>query len=221
MIELLDVKKTYRMGEVEVPALRGITLKIKRGNFIAIMGPSGSGKSTLMNSVGSLDLPTSGKILLDGQDITRMGESNLAQLRGKKVGFVFQQFNLISTLTALENVALPLVFQGVPKIEREKKARRMLESLGLGDRMNHKPTELSGGQQQRVAIARALVVEPEVILADEPTGNVDSKTGGEIIGILEKLHSEGRTIIIVTHDPNLAKHAHDIVRIKDGLLEKN
>lgn len=219
IIELRDVKKIYKLGVVEVPALAGITLKIKRGEFVAITGPSGSGKSTLMNMVGSLDLPSSGKIILDGIDITHLSESSLAQLRGRKIGFVFQQFNLISSLSALENVSLPLVFQGIPKEERDARARKILELVGLGDRMTHRPTELSGGQQQRIAIARALVIEPEVILADEPTGNLDSKTGADILSLLKKLNAEGKTVIIVTHDPGLAKQAQRIVKIKDGLLE--
>lgn len=219
IIELRDVTKIYKLGKVEVPALAGITLKIKRGEFVAITGPSGSGKSTLMNMVGSLDLPTSGKILLDGTDITHLSESSLAQLRGRKIGFVFQQFNLISSLSALENVSLPLVFQGIPKSERDARAQKILELVGLGDRVKHRPTELSGGQQQRIAIARALVIDPEVILADEPTGNLDSKTGADILSLLKKLNAEGKTVIIVTHDPGLAKQAQRIVKIKDGLLE--
>ncbi len=219
IIELRDVKKIYKLGTVEVPALAGITLKIKRGEFVAITGPSGSGKSTLMNMVGSLDLPTSGKIILDGIDITHLSESSLAQLRGRKIGFVFQQFNLIPSLSALENVSLPLVFQGIPKGEREARAQKILELVGLGDRVKHRPTELSGGQQQRIAIARALVIDPEVILADEPTGNLDSKTGLDILLLLKKLNAEGKTVIIVTHDPALAKQAQRIVKIKDGLLE--
>ena len=221
MIELREVKKVYRLGSVDVPAMNGVTLSIRRGEFLAITGPSGSGKSTLMNMVGSLDLPTSGKIFLDGHDITLLDESSLAQLRGRKIGFVFQQFNLLSSLTALENVGLPLVFQGVPQEEREQRAKEILDAVGLADRIYHRPTELSGGQQQRIAIARALVINPEVILADEPTGNLDSKTGLDIIGLFKDLNSEGKTVIIVTHDLNLARQARRIVRIKDGLIEKN
>ena len=213
--------KIYSLGSVNVPALRGITLKIKHGEFVAITGPSGSGKTTLMNMVGSLDLPTSGKIYLDGNDITTMGESDLAQLRGRKIGFVFQQFNLIPSLTAQENVALPLVFQGVENEERNARAKVILDAVGLQDKLGSKPTQLSGGQQQRVAIARALVVEPEVVLADEPTGNLDSKTGMEILSMLKKLNAQGKTVIIVTHDREVARQAHRIVKIKDGLLEKN
>jgi len=221
VIELRDVSKIYSLGSVNVPALRGITLKIKHGEFVAITGPSGSGKTTLMNMVGSLDLPTSGKIYLDGNDITTMGESDLAQLRGRKIGFVFQQFNLIPSLTAQENVALPLVFQGVENEERNARAKVILDAVGLQDKLGSKPTQLSGGQQQRVAIARALVVEPEVVLADEPTGNLDSKTGMEILSMLKKLNAQGKTVIIVTHDREVARQAHRIVKIKDGLLEKN
>ncbi|MBS3070601.1 ABC transporter ATP-binding protein [Candidatus Micrarchaeota archaeon] len=221
MIELQNVTKIYSLGSVNVPALRGITLKIKHGEFVAITGPSGSGKTTLMNMVGSLDLPTSGKIYLDGNDITTMGESDLAQLRGRKIGFVFQQFNLIPSLTAQENVALPLVFQGVENEERNARAKVILDAVGLQDKLGSKPTQLSGGQQQRVAIARALVVEPEVVLADEPTGNLDSKTGMEILSMLKKLNAQGKTVIIVTHDREVARQAHRIVKIKDGLLEKN
>ncbi len=221
IIELQNVTKIYMLGSVDVPALRGITLKIKHGEFVAITGPSGSGKTTLMNMVGSLDLPTAGKIYLDGNDITTMGESDLAQLRGRKIGFVFQQFNLIPSLTAQENVALPLVFQGVENGERNARAKKILDAVGLQDKLNSRPMQLSGGQQQRVAIARALVVEPEVVLADEPTGNLDSKTGMEILSMLKKLNAQGKTVIIVTHDHEVARQAHRIVRIKDGLLEKN
>ncbi len=221
IIELDKVTKIYELGSVQVPALRGVSVKIKRGEFVAITGPSGSGKTTLMNMVGSLDLPTTGKIFLDGHDITRLGESSLAQLRGRKIGFVFQQFNLIPSLTALENVALPLVFQGEGAEERDGKAKKILEAVGLKNKFYSKPTQLSGGEQQRVAIARALVVEPEVILADEPTGNLDSKTGLEILSMLKKLNSEGRTVIIVTHEKEIARQAHRIVRIKDGLIEKS
>ena len=221
VIELDGVSKIYTLGSVDVPALRSITLKIKHGEFVAITGPSGSGKTTLMNMVGSLDLPTAGKIYLDGNDITKMSESDLAQLRGRKIGFVFQQFNLIPSLTALENVALPLVFQGVESGERNGRAKKILDAVGLHDKLYSKPMQLSGGQQQRVAIARALVVEPEVVLADEPTGNLDSKTGMEILSMLKKLNAQGKTVIIVTHESEVAKQAHRIVKIKDGLLEKN
>jgi len=217
IIKLEDVWKIYRMGDVEVPALRGMTLEIYPGEFIAIMGPSGSGKSTAMNMVGCLDVPTRGHIYLDGKDISKMRESDLAQIRGKKIGFIFQSFNLMQNLTALENVMLPMTFQGVPRRQREKIGRKSLNLVGLDDRMNHKPTELSGGQQQRVAIARALSNDPEVILADEPTGNLDSKTGIEVMKMLTTLHkNEGKTIIMVTHDKNVGDYAERIAYLKDG-----
>ena len=221
VIELQGVTKVYKLGAIEVPALHGISLKIQHGEFVGIMGPSGSGKSTLMNMIGSLDWPTEGKIFLDGQDITRISESNLAQLRGRKIGFIFQQFNLLSSLSALENVGLPLVFQGVPQEKRNERAEKVLEMMGLGDRMGHKPNELSGGQQQRVAIARALVVEPEVILADEPTGNLDSKTGEDVMSTLKKLNDEGKTIVLITHEKDIAAHARRKVFLKDGSIVKD
>jgi len=217
IIKLVDVWKVYRMGEVEVPALRGLTLEIFPCEFVAIMGPSGSGKSTSMNMVGCLDVPTKGYIYLDGADIAQMDESNLAQIRGRKIGFVFQQFNLIQSLSAHENVMMPMMFQGIPTYERDAKAKRLLELVGLGQRMYHKPTELSGGEQQRVAIARALANDPPVILADEPTGNLDSKRGEEIMALLTKLHEEeDKTIIMVTHDSKLSKYADRIIYISDG-----
>lgn len=218
IIELQNVRKTYEMGEVKVPALCGIDLKIHQGEFVAIIGHSGSGKSTLMNMIGSLDLPTAGKIKLDNVDITTLTESELAQWRGKKIGFVFQAFNLIPTLTALENVMLPLMFKDVSNEEARERSRKMLEKVGMGHRINHLPKELSGGEQQRVAIARALVVEPEVILADEPTGNVDYKSGLEIIQLLTKLNQEGRTVVVVTHERFVAEHAERIVELRDGRI---
>jgi len=221
IIELNDVKKIYRMGEVDVSALNGVSLKIKQGEFIAIMGPSGSGKSTLMNMVGCLDVPTQGKIFLDGKDISKMSESGLAQIRGKKIGFVFQKFNLLATLTALENVTMPMMFQNVDESVRRKKGVELLNLVGLEKRSSHKPSELSGGQQQRVAIARSLANDPEVILADEPTGNLDTKTGRDIMVMLKKLHNDGKTIIMVTHDPDVGKHAKRIVLIKDGMVVSN
>ena len=222
IIKLDNVWKTYEMGEVKVNALQGVNLEIKKGEFVAIMGPSGSGKSTAVNMVGSLDIPTKGKVYLEGHDISKLSESKLAQLRGRKIGFIFQQFNLINTLTALENVALPMVFQDIPREERIKKATRILEKIGLGDRMGHRPTELSGGQQQRVAIARALANEPDVILADEPTGNLDSTTGETVMGFLEELNKkDGKTIVMVTHDLNIAHHAHRIEFLKDGVIVKS
>lgn len=216
VIEVRNVEKIYKMGDVEVPALDGVDIVINRGEFVAIMGPSGSGKSTAMNMVGCLDVPTKGKVFLDGHDISQLGESELAQIRGKKIGFIFQTFNLINSISAIENVELPMIFQGVSKDERMEIAKKLLCLVDLGDRMEHKPTEMSGGQQQRVAVARALANDPEVILADEPTGNLDSKTGKEIIELIGKLNKEGKTIIMVTHDEDIAKHAQRIVRLKDG-----
>lgn len=221
IIKLNDVWKIYKMGVVEVPALRGLNLKIKRGEFVAVQGASGSGKSTALNSIGCLDIPTKGSVYLEGKDISKMSESELAQIRGKKIGFIFQQFNLINALSALENVALPMIFQNIPSDERIRKAKELLEMVELGERMNHKPTEMSGGQQQRVAIARALANSPEVILADEPTGNLDSKTGETVINFLGKLHKEKKTtIIMVTHDAALARHADRIEYLKDGVIVK-
>ncbi len=217
VIRLEDVWKIYKMGEVEVQALRGLTLDIKKGEFVAVMGPSGSGKSTAVNMVGCLDVPTKGKVFLEDHDIAKLSESNLAQIRGKKIGFIFQQFNLIGTLTAQENVALPMMFQGVSEERRMKKAEQLLKLVELADRMDHRPTELSGGQQQRVAIARSLSNDPEVILADEPTGNLDSKTGSSVIDFLKKLNKEEKkTIVMVTHDENVAKQASRVEYLKDG-----
>lgn len=220
VIELKDVWKIYAMGDVEVAALRGLSLKIYRGEFVSIMGPSGSGKSTAMNMVGCLDVPTRGHVLLDGQDISKLDESDLAQIRGRKIGFIFQTFNLMPGLSALENVMLPMTFQNIPKDKREKKARALLEMVDLGKRMDHRPTELSGGQQQRVAIARSLANDPAMILADEPTGNLDQKTGREVMKMLSDLHcKEGKTIVMVTHDMGIAQYAERSVRIKDGVIE--
>lgn len=218
MIELKNVHKVYPMDEVSVPALRGIDLTIKPGEFVAIMGPSGSGKSTLMHLLGCLDLPSDGLVQLDGRDITKLDEDILAQIRGKKIGFVFQTFNLIPTLTALENVELPLFFQGVPRAERRARAAELLRKVGLEGRMHHKPAQLSGGERQRVAVARALANDPEIILADEPTGNLDSESGEAILELLAQLHREGKTIILVTHNPEAAAYAQRIVRIRDGRL---
>jgi len=221
IIKLKNVWKKYRMGEAEVAALRGINLEIEKGEFLAIAGPSGSGKSTMMNLVGCLDLPTKGEIYLDGDNIAGFRESRLAQTRGQKIGFVFQQFNLIPTLNALENVMLPLEFQDAEDSKARKKAMELLRLVDLADRANHLPSQLSGGQMQRVAIARALAVDPEIILADEPTGNLDSKTGQFIIDFLTKIHSnDSKTIIMVTHDMNLTKHANRVVYLKDGQVER-
>ncbi len=225
IIELRNVWKTYEIGSVKVNALSGISLKVKKGEFISIMGPSGSGKSTTMNMIGCLDIPTKGTIKLKGKDISTMTESELAQIRGKTIGFIFQQFNLIKTLTAKENIILPMIFQNVKPRERNKKAEELLEMVGLKNRADHKPTELSGGQQQRVAIARALANNTEVILADEPTGNLDSKTGDAVMNFLDELHKKkGTTIILVTHDAEVARYAEKILYLKDGKIigeEKN
>ena len=208
------------MGKVKVNALRGLNLEIRKGEFVAIMGPSGSGKSTAVNMVGALDIPTKGKIYLEKHDISKLPESDLAQIRGKKIGFIFQQFNLINTLRALENVTLPMIFQDIGRDERLETGKNLLQMVGLQERINHKPTELSGGEQQRVAIARSLANDPEVVLADEPTGNLDSKTGQMVIKFLEGLNKKGKTIIMVTHDTNVAKHAHRIEFLKDGKIIK-
>ncbi len=220
IIKLKNVWKTYLMGENKVHALQGINLDVHPKEFLAIQGPSGSGKSTSMNLVGCLDIPTKGDIYLDGQNISTLSESNLAQIRGRKIGFIFQKFNLIETLTALENVMLPMTFQGMPEQERYQRATKLLTEFGLADRMHHKPGELSGGQQQRVAIARALAVDPPVILADEPTGNLDSKTGQEVLQYLRELNKKGKTIVLVTHDDHLAKFADRIAFLKDGKIIK-
>jgi len=220
-IELKNVTKHYVMGDEIVKAVDGISIKIAEGNFVAIMGPSGSGKSTAMNLVGSLDLPTHGSIYLDGKDISKLDESELAQIRGKKIGFIFQSFNLIPNLTARENVMLPMMFQNIDLEARENRAEKLLELVELGDRVDHYPNQLSGGQQQRVAIARSLANNPEVLLADEPTGNLDTKTGEIVMEFLEKRNKDGKTVIMVTHDPDLAKaYASIIYWMKDGKIEK-
>lgn len=216
IIRLDNVWKVYHVGDVQVEALKGITLSINLGEFVAITGHSGSGKSTMMNMVGALDVPTKGEVYLDGKDIAKLHESDLAEIRGKKIGFVFQQFNLIPSMTALENVMLPLEFQD--RSDAKEQAIRALALVGLEDRMNHRPKELSGGQQQRVAIARAIAGNPEVILADEPTGNLDSRTGKEIMNLFEKLHEQGRTIILITHDIDLADYGERIVKLADGKI---
>jgi putative ABC transport system ATP-binding protein len=222
IIRIENAWKTYTIGDNQVHALRGLDLEVYEGEFLAIMGPSGSGKSTSMNMVGCLDVPTKGKVFLSGKDISKMSESRLAQIRGRKIGFIFQKFNLINTLTAKENVMLPMMFQNKPSEERSKKAEELLKLVDLQERMHHRPTELSGGQQQRVAIARSLANDPEVILADEPTGNLDSKTGDNVMHFLEKLHEEkGTTIVMVTHDEEVAKHADRIEFLKDGVIVKS
>jgi len=222
IIELRNIWKIYQMGEANVYALRGMNLKINRGKFIAIMGPSGSGKSTAMNMIGCLDRPTKGTVLLDDKDVSKMNESTLAQIRGKKIGFIFQQFNLINTFNAIENVMLPLMFQNIPRQEQLSRAKELLNLVGMGARAMHRPSELSGGEQQRIAIARALANNPEMILADEPTGNLDSKTGTEVMELIRKLNLEkNKTIILVTHDKNLAKYAQKILYLKDGYIVKS
>jgi putative ABC transport system ATP-binding protein len=221
IIHLKKVSKIYDRGTHKIHALVDLEIGIKQGEFVAIMGPSGSGKSTSMNLVGSLDTPTHGQIFLDGQDISHLSESDLAQVRGRKIGFIFQSFNLIPNLTAKENIILPMIFQGKSLEEREEKAKELLKLVELEDRKDHYPNQLSGGQMQRVAIARSLANDPEVILADEPTGNLDTKTGERVMDFLDKLHKQGKTIIMVTHDPHLAqKHAQIVYWLKDGKLNK-
>jgi len=219
LLDLKGVTKEYRLGKVIVRALRGLDLRIDPGEIVAIMGPSGSGKSTLMHILGALDLPTGGAALIDGQDLKSLKERELVRLRGRRIGFVFQTFNLIQTMTAQRNVELPMIFQGIKRAERARRAAELLEKVGLAERRSHKPNELSGGERQRVAIARALANDPEIILADEPTGNLDSESGAQILGLLQRLSREdGKTVIIVTHDPDAAAIADRIIRLKDGAV---
>ncbi|TLM92436.1 ABC transporter ATP-binding protein [Hymenobacter jeollabukensis] len=219
VIQTSNISKVYRMGTEEIHALRSVTISIKRGEYVAFMGPSGSGKSTLMNIVGCLDTPTTGQYILNGKDVSRMTDNQLADVRNREIGFVFQTFNLLPRATALDNVALPLIYAGYSKSEREERAMESLRSVGLHDRSKHKPNELSGGQRQRVAIARALVNNPSVLLADEPTGALDSKTSYEIMELFEALYARGNTIIMVTHEEDIARYAHRIVRLRDGEIE--
>src|SRR5512132_1427511 len=221
VIETHDLWKTYVMGSEEIHALRGVDLNIERGEYVAIMGPSGSGKSTLMNLIGCLDTPSNGSYLLNGKQVSEMNDNELARIRNEEIGFVFQTFNLLPRATALHNVELPLVYAGVPAKEREQRAKGALEKVELTSRMTHRPNELSGGQRQRVAIARALVNNPSILLADEPTGNLDSKTGVEIMGVFAKLHEAGNTIILVTHEPDIAAYAHRVIAIRDGQVERD
>jgi putative ABC transport system ATP-binding protein len=217
-IDLSGIVKTYRLGGETVTTLRSVSLKVYRGEFLAIVGPSGSGKSTLMNIIGCLDTPTEGSCIIDGQDTSRMSDGKLAEIRNRKIGFIFQSFHLLSQLTALENVELPLVYRGLGAKQRKEKAMKALTQMGLADRVRHKPKELSGGQQQRVAIARALAGEPAILLADEPTGALDTKTGKEVLAIFKELHANGHTIVLITHDPQVADRAESAVRITDGVL---
>jgi len=219
LISIQHLNKTYIMGTEKVEALKDVSIDIAKNEYVALMGPSGSGKSTLMNLLGCLDSPTQGKYWLNGIEVSTMDDGELAEVRNKQIGFVFQTFNLLPRLSALENVALPLVYAGYSKEERLAKARKTLESVGLGDRVTHKPNELSGGQRQRVAVARALVNDPAIILADEPTGNLDTKTSHEIMALFEQIHRAGNTVILVTHEADIALHAHRIVRLRDGLVE--
>jgi len=221
LISIQHLNKTYIMGAEKVEALKDVTVNIEKNEYVALMGPSGSGKSTLMNLLGCLDSPSDGQYWLNGIEVSTMDDSELAEVRNKQIGFVFQTFNLLPRLSALENVALPLVYAGFSKEERLEKARKTLESVGLGDRVMHRPNELSGGQRQRVAIARALVNDPAIILADEPTGNLDTKTSHEIMGLFELIHQAGNTVILVTHEQDIAQHAHRIVRLRDGLIESD
>jgi len=221
MLEVKKVKKIYQMGKVKVEALRGVSFYIDKGEFVAIMGPSGSGKSTLMHIIGCLDQPTEGNFIIGGKDVSKLNDDRLAEIRNKRIGFVFQQFNLLSRTSILHNVEIPLIYAGLKAKQRRELAQQALESVGLGDRVKHKPNEISGGEKQRAAIARALINNPLIILADEPTGNLDTKTGEEIMKIFYKLHQQGNTIIMVTHEAEIARHAQRIIHLRDGLIEKD
>ncbi|MCE2845788.1 MAG: ABC transporter ATP-binding protein [Sphingobacteriales bacterium] len=221
VIRVENISRVYKVGSETIHALRSITLDINKNEYVALMGSSGSGKSTLMNVLGCLDTPSDGRYLLNGTDVSGMSDNQLAEIRNSQIGFVFQTFNLLPRSTALENVALPLIYAGLPKAQRIERAMKALQDVGLSDRVTHRPNELSGGQRQRVAIARALVTQPAIILADEPTGNLDSKTSYEIMGLLEEIHKKGNTVVLVTHEEDIARHAHRIVRLKDGLVESD
>ena len=221
IIEIEKLVRNFRLGKQEIKVLKAISFSIQKNEYVALMGPSGSGKSTLMNLLGCLDTPTSGKYILNNQDVSQLSDDELAQIRNKEIGFVFQTFNLLPRATALDNVALPLIYAGMSKTKREDRAMEVLTEVGLSDRVTHKPNELSGGQRQRVAVARALVNSPSIILADEPTGNLDSKTSLEIMGLLDIIHKAGNTIILVTHEEEIAQHAHRIIRLRDGNIESD
>ena len=221
MIEVKNLKKTYKLGDIEVPAVRGIDLAIEENEYLAIMGPSGSGKSTLMNIIGCLDVPTEGSYILNSKDVSKLDDDELAEIRNREIGFVFQTFNLLPRADALHNVELPLIYSGTPRAKRRDMAKMALDKVGLAERMHHKPNELSGGQRQRVAIARALVNNPAIILADEPTGNLDSNTGEEIMEIFEQLHTGGNTIILITHEEYIANHSNRVVRLLDGVIQSD
>ncbi|MCG8578375.1 MAG: ABC transporter ATP-binding protein [Bacteroidales bacterium] len=221
VIEINEIKKFYQVGTEVVKALQGVSLTIDKGEYVAIMGPSGSGKSTLMNIIGALDTPTGGRYILNGTDVSHLTDDNLAEIRNKEIGFVFQTFNLLPRYSGLENAMLPLIYAGISKNERLARGKSVMESVGLTDRMHHRPNEMSGGQRQRVAVARALINDPSIILADEPTGNLDSKTSVDIMRLFDEIHQQGNTIILVTHEEDIAQHAHRIIRLRDGLIESD